>query len=113
SSAAAPAPHQRRFAMSSHALPTVDDPAVYIIHDNPDWITPFTDALDRLGVRHVEWGDPVGIVMDEDRKSTRLNSSHVSISYAVYTLSLSSSPTRRSSDLRAQPHRHPASEGSQ
>jgi glutathione synthase/RimK-type ligase-like ATP-grasp enzyme len=41
--------------MSSHVLPTVDEPAVYIIHDNPDWITPFTDALDRLGVRHVEW----------------------------------------------------------
>lgn len=37
--------------MSSHVLPTVDEPAVYIIHDNPDWITPFTDALDRLGVR--------------------------------------------------------------
>src|SRR5699024_1328477 len=39
-----------------------------------------------------------------DRKSTRLNSSHVSISYAVFCLLffyhyLSSFPTRRSSDL--------------
>ena len=41
--------------MSSHALPTVADPAVHIIHDNPDWIAPFTQALDHLGVRHVEW----------------------------------------------------------
>src|SRR5207249_11512928 len=28
----------------------------------------------------------IGIVVDEDRKSTRLNSSHVSISYAVFCL---------------------------
>src|SRR5699024_2384479 len=39
-----------------------------------------------------------------DRKSTRLNSSHVSISYAVFCLSplrppLPALPTRRSSDL--------------
>lgn len=41
--------------MSSHALPVTGDPAVYIIHDNPEWIAPFTEALDRLGVAHVEW----------------------------------------------------------
>lgn len=41
--------------MSSHTLSAVDVPAVYIIHDNPEWIAPFTQALDRLGVRHVEW----------------------------------------------------------
>ena len=35
--------------MSSHALPATGDPAVYIIHDNPEWIAPFTEALDRLG----------------------------------------------------------------
>src|SRR5207249_1956266 len=34
-----------------------------------------------------------------DRKSTRLNSSHVSISYAVSVVCLPSFPTRRSSDL--------------
>src|SRR5699024_7768393 len=34
-----------------------------------------------------------------DRKSTRLNSSHVSISYAVYLRALYHVPTRRSSDL--------------
>lgn len=41
--------------MNSHALPVGDGPAVHIIHDNPEWIAPFTDALDRLGVAHVEW----------------------------------------------------------
>jgi len=41
--------------MSSHALPVGDTPAVYVIHDNPEWIAPFTDAFDRLGVAHVEW----------------------------------------------------------
>src|SRR5262245_17857641 len=34
-----------------------------------------------------------------DRKSTRLNSSHLGISYAVFRRSLPSFPTRRSSDL--------------
>ena len=41
--------------MSSLTLPTAGDPAVCIIHDNPEWITPFTDALDHLGVAYVEW----------------------------------------------------------
>ncbi|SMX86029.1 Glutathione synthase/RimK-type ligase, ATP-grasp superfamily [Brevibacterium iodinum ATCC 49514] len=36
-------------------LPVGDGPAVHVIHDNPEWIAPFTDALDRLGVAHVEW----------------------------------------------------------
>src|SRR5207253_411081 len=35
----------------------------------------------------------------QDRKSTRLNSSHVAISYAVFNRVLHSFPTRRSSDL--------------
>src|SRR5699024_2052308 len=39
-----------------------------------------------------------GYPFDRDRKSTRLNSSHVSISYAVVCV-LVSFPTRRSSDL--------------
>src|SRR5690625_2338636 len=39
------------------------------------------------------------VVCREDRKSTRLNSSHVAISYAVFTQSVPSFPTRRSSDL--------------
>src|SRR5437773_1859441 len=34
-----------------------------------------------------------------DRKSTRLNSSHITISYAAYTSDPQSFPTRRSSDL--------------
>ncbi|WP_210604666.1 ATP-grasp domain-containing protein [Brevibacterium oceani] len=41
--------------MSSHTLPVGDAPTVYIIHDNPEWIPPFTEALDRLGVPHIEW----------------------------------------------------------
>src|SRR5438045_3817000 len=35
----------------------------------------------------------------QDRKSTRLNSSHLGISYAVFCLHLHPFPTRRSSDL--------------
>src|SRR5688572_2628161 len=38
-------------------------------------------------------------VLQQDRKSTRLNSSHSQISYAVFHPALHSFPTRRSSDL--------------
>lgn len=41
--------------MSSHKLPVGNAAAVHIIHDNPEWIAPFKEALDRLGVAHVEW----------------------------------------------------------
>src|SRR5437868_6876832 len=53
-----------------------------------------------------EVGGPTGVGQqgaEEDRKSTRLNSSHVSISYAVFCFGVPhaplSFPTRRSSDL--------------
>src|SRR5690625_6641893 len=39
--------------------------------------------LDEL-IQHGK--DPVRFVIDQDRKSTRLNSSHVAISYAVFCL---------------------------
>src|SRR3712207_8331272 len=40
-----------------------------------------------LNILHPEDpGDPDGPVKDEDRKSTRLNSSHANISYAVFCL---------------------------
>src|SRR5699024_12561394 len=42
-------------------------------------------GLRRLGVRGLGGLDPSG-ELGEDRKSTRLNSSHVSISYAVFCL---------------------------
>ncbi|WP_261166643.1 RimK family alpha-L-glutamate ligase [Microbacterium sp. Marseille-Q6965] len=30
-------------------------PAVYVLHDNPDWIPPLREAFDELGVPLVEW----------------------------------------------------------
>src|SRR5437773_1963984 len=45
-------------------------------------------------------GIGINVAMYRDRKSTRLNSSHITISYAVFhTRYLHSFPTRRSSDL--------------
>src|SRR5690606_22528422 len=55
-------------------------------------------------IPYIEAGD-IGAVVGLDRKSTRLNSSHVKISYAVFYLSCDTClvnlffPTRRSSDL--------------
>lgn len=36
-------------------LPTADHPAVYIIHDNPEWIPAFEEALNTADVAYVEW----------------------------------------------------------
>src|SRR5690349_12488220 len=70
--------------------------------------------LGTLGVHHHDVGPPacddvaIGALQRRtghdarnalDRKSTRLNSSHVEISYAVFHRDLHSFPTRRSSDL--------------
>src|SRR5699024_10167413 len=67
-----------------------------------------TEKFARAGGFSVTHGAHVGIGTlpivffgnhEQDRKSTRLNSSHVSISYAVLARDLPSFPTRRSSDL--------------
>src|SRR5699024_11411787 len=50
---------------------------------------PLTEtAYDRLATiaQNNELGAGMAVAMKEDRKSTRLNSSHVSISYAVFCL---------------------------
>src|SRR5947209_5638901 len=58
-------------------------------------------ALVAKGLGHAA---PLQVTLDrarlrQDRKSTRLNSSHANISYAVFPRLLHSFPTRRSSDL--------------
>src|SRR5690625_2233893 len=61
--------------------------------------SPVKEVAQQAGIPVAQ---PAGLRLDgkhaEDRKSTRLNSSHVAISYAV-SRALPSSPTRRSSDL--------------
>src|SRR3712207_7198710 len=44
------------------------------------------DADPRLPVKEVEWQAVGNEALDKDRKSTRLNSSHANISYAVFCL---------------------------
>src|ERR1035441_4008167 len=60
-------------------------------------------SLEGLGssVQGFEESHPRLVQIVQDRKSTRLNSSHLGISYAVLGVLLSS-PTRRSSDLRTR-----------
>src|SRR5437762_1903080 len=61
------------------------------------------DPQEAVGVDVAEVARRVPAVLEQDRKSTRLNSSHRCISYAVFCFAphrhLPSLPTRRSSDL--------------
>lgn len=41
--------------MTDTRLPVADRPAVYIVHDNPEWIPPFAAALEVEGVEFAEW----------------------------------------------------------
>src|SRR5207249_10376978 len=59
---------------------------LFITHDlGLAWILADRVAVMYLG-KIVETGDGPEIIRNPDRKSTRLNSSHVSISYAVFCL---------------------------
>src|SRR5437868_12408855 len=77
--------HQRR-RLRHHAIAEKPD-AAFLGSDDPG-PTPFPIGLGHLVPRHVAM-QPQHVhddVFGQDRKSTRLNSSHVSISYAVFCL---------------------------
>src|SRR5579875_3298896 len=63
---------------------------VMALSSKPPWPCP---------VARMTFSKPGALPRMGDRKSTRLNSSHTVISYAVYHRDLHSFPTRRSSDL--------------
>src|SRR3712207_7683446 len=44
------------------------------------------EDADRLGARRLGAREPALVANEQDRKSTRLNSSHANISYAVFCL---------------------------
>src|SRR5205814_2757692 len=50
------------------------------------YTTLFRSPLRSGAPRHAELRSPEGAVRHQDRKSTRLNSSHLGISYAVFCL---------------------------
>src|SRR3989454_632018 len=53
------------------------------------------------------WGPPISpIIITADRKSTRLNSSHLVISYAVFCLKKNSPERAESCDLSRPPRNH-------
>src|SRR5436305_10191440 len=96
----APAPTQLSTLSLHDALPIfhhLDDKAVHQLRKKRCDLQPgcaLLEPLARLLTKIVqsrsENGDPVG-----DRKSTRLNSSHVRISYAVFCLKKKSNPAAR------------------
>src|SRR5438067_9062394 len=64
----------------------------------------------RVDTTISERHDVVPLGDRRDRKSTRLNFSHVSISYAVFCLKKKTSPRRDSAPLPAHTSRPPASD---
>src|SRR5690606_13800548 len=79
-----------------------------IVHSSPAYGEDDFRTCKAYGMENDDILNPVqsnGVYVSEDRKSTRLNSSHVKISYAVFCCTLlrdpcfSNFPTRRSSDL--------------
>src|SRR5437773_7921229 len=67
------------FRIMVRAVPSqgVIKPAARFSVSGTDWLEPF-DVGDRA--------DPIAPRLELDRKSTRLNSSHITISYAVFCL---------------------------
>src|SRR5256885_9430039 len=59
--------------------------STYWMPELPGWVKAFNDSDARTKTREVA-GVPKGDFYEEDRKSTRLNSSHLVISYAVFCL---------------------------
>src|SRR5436305_5062931 len=64
---------------------------------------PYTTLFRSAGAAWSEcartWGSDVSATTRRDRKSTRLNSSHVRISYAVFCLKKKINHTRQESDI--------------
>src|SRR5207249_9898481 len=97
-----PAPHQLSSLSLHDALPISPDGLAFLVFDweNAGWGVPVTDLcqftwrstlspdLSAYGASLAETarGRPLEPGKLQDRKSTRLNSSHVSISYAVFCL---------------------------
>src|SRR5689334_23685354 len=54
--------------------------------DQVDQVLPALEVVDHGGDRRVDRDAPGLLLFEGDRKSTRLNSSHSSISYAVFCL---------------------------
>src|SRR5437870_9163815 len=72
--------------------------------NDPDGCPHFTSAVRDCGPAH---SDHAEAAQNEDRKSTRLNSSHVAISYAVFCLKKKKSPTRSDCTNRLTPRALP------
>src|SRR3712207_8520902 len=69
--------------------------------------TDINDALEHARLLFVAVGTPPSYSGDaEDRKSTRLNSSHANISYAVFCLKKNILPARRRTRRATDPLRH-------
>src|SRR5947209_16957174 len=67
--------------------------------DNRFFWGPFLDRLARCVPPNAQLTNLEGVVLDEDRKSTRLNSSHANISYAVFCLKKKNTKPRQTLDL--------------
>src|SRR5688572_30897913 len=87
-----------REARGLSTAPTEEESVVRYLQHNPDFFERHQALLARLRLPHARTGSTISLVERqvevlrekqagvEDRKSTRLNSSHSQISYAVFCL---------------------------
>src|SRR5205814_10014832 len=85
------------YALSLHdALPIYPEHRGGLLHASLDLVPGNSRRLERKGdvLRHCEMRVERVALEDQDRKSTRLNSSHLGISYAVFCLKKKIQPNR-------------------
>ena len=50
-----PKTHHQFRATEMTSLESVDEPTVYVIHENDEWLVPLRAAFHELGVPFIEW----------------------------------------------------------
>src|SRR5690625_6455415 len=72
---------------------------VFIYHDRNNEIVATTN-IPSIKMNTYDWAEVVEVIPHLDRKSTRLNSSHVAISYAVFCLKKKKKKIRKKSKTK-------------
>src|SRR5437899_9602263 len=88
------------YGMVRYALPCMRRGTLQVGSDAPDVRLVALDGIDRFHIRERLGRRPLVLAFGRDRKSTRLNSSHLGISYAVFCLKKKKKNKKSTQELR-------------